>query len=153
MKKLITAAVLSTVLLVNAAFANKTNRNKNEDVNYKVETTFKQEFATAKEVSWQKTDNYYKAVFKINNELVNAFFTPDGEMLGVVHNMLSTQLPISLQTSLRKEYDGYWITDLFEFARQDSNGYFITIENADKKITLQSTDGSSWSTYSKVKKQ
>jgi hypothetical protein len=153
MKKLITAAVLSTVLLVNAAFANKNDSNKNEDVNYKVEAAFKQEFAQATDVSWKKTENYYKAVFKINNELVNAYFTPEGEMMGIVHNVLSTQLPINLQTSLRKEYDGYWITDLFEFARQDSNGYFITIENADRIITLQSTDGASWSTYSKVKKQ
>src|SRR5450432_2950048 len=135
MKKFITAAVLSTVFLVNAAFANKTVANKNEEVSYKVEAAFKQEFAQVKEVNWQKTDNYYKAVFKINNELVNAYFTPDGEMLGIVHNILSTQLPINLQTSLRKDYDGYWITDLFEFARQDSNGYYITIENADKIIT------------------
>jgi hypothetical protein len=148
MKKLIIAAVLSSVLLVNAAFA-----NKNEDVTYKVEAAFKQEFAQAKNVSWQKTDNYYKAVFRINNEVVNAYFTPEGEMLGMAHNMLSTQLPINLQTSLRKEYDGYWITDLFEFAKQDSNGYYITIENADRIITLQSTDGSTWSTYSKTKKQ
>lgn len=148
MKKLIMAAVLSSVLLVNVAFA-----NKHEDVNYKVEAAFKQEFAQAKDVSWQKTDNYYKAIFTINNELVNAYFTPEGEMLGIIHNILSTQLPINLQTSLRKNYDGYWITELFEFARQDSNGYFVTLENADRTITLQSTDGANWSTYSKAKKQ
>jgi hypothetical protein len=154
MKKVILAAVLSSVLLVNAAFANKNdNANKNENVSYKVEAAFKQEFAQAKDVSWQKTDNYYKAVFKMNNELVNAYFTPEGEMLGITHNMLSTQLPINLQTSLRKEYDGYWITELFEFSRQDANGYFITIENADRVLILQSTDGSTWSTYDKIKKQ
>ena len=148
MKKLIMAAVLSSVLLVNAAFA-----NKQEDVNYRVEAAFKEEFAQVKDVSWQKTGNYYKAIFRINNELVNAYFTPEGEMLGIIHNMLSTQLTINLQTSLRKDYDGYWITELFECARQDSNGYFITIENADRTITLQSTDGATWSTYSKTKKQ
>ena len=148
MKKLIMAAVLSSVLLVNAAFA-----NKDENVNYQVETAFKQEFAQAKNVSWQKTDNYYKAVFTMNKEQVNAYFTPEGELIGIIHNMLSTQLPINLQSSLRKNYEDYWITELFEFAKQDSNGYFITIQNADQVITLQSTDGSSWTTYSKAKKQ
>ena len=148
MKKFITAAVLSSVLLVNAAFA-----NKNDDVNYKVEATFKQEFAQAKDVSWQKTENYYKAAFRINNEVVTAYFTPDGEMLGIVHNMLSTQLPINLQTSLKKEYEDYWITELFEFSKSDGHGYYITIENADRIVTLQSTDGASWSTYNKAKKQ
>ena len=147
MKKFITAAVLSTVLLVNAAFA-----NKNEDINFKVETAFKQEFGQAKDVSWLKTDNYYKASFKMNGNLLTAYFTSDGEMMGIVRNILSTQLPINLQASLRKEYDGFWITDLFEFSKQDSNGYYVTIENADKIITLQSTDGSSWSTFNKVKK-
>ena len=147
MKKMITAVVLSTVLLVNAAFANKT-----ETVNYKVENAFRQEFTQAKDVTWEKTDNFYKAGFKMNNEVMTAYFTPDGELMGVIHNMLSTQLPINLQTSLKKEYDGFWITDLFEFARPDSNGYFVTLQSADQVIVLQSVDGSSWSTYSKSKK-
>ena len=148
MKKLFTAAVLCSVLLVNTAFA-----NKNENVNTDVESAFKKEFTQAKEVSWQKTDAYYKATFKLNGETVNAYYNTDGSMLGIVHNMLSTQLPINLQTSLKREYENYWITDLFEYSRTDSNGYFITVENADQVITLQSTNGSSWSTYSKSKKQ
>ena len=147
MKKLITAVVLSTILLVNAAFANKT-----ETVNFKVENAFNQEFISAKEVNWQKTDNFYRASFKMNEELMTAYFTPDGELLGVIHNLLSTQLPINLQTSLKKDFDGYWITDLFECAKSDGNSYFITIHNADQVITLQSVDGASWSTYSKAKK-
>ncbi|MEO6313585.1 MAG: hypothetical protein ABIU63_04450 [Chitinophagaceae bacterium] len=147
MKKMITAVVLSTVLLVNAAFANKI-----DNVNYKVENAFNQEFAQAKDVNWGKTDNYYKAGFKMNSEVMTAYFTFDGELMGVVHNMLSTQLPINLQTSLRKDYDNYWITELFEFSKPDSNGYFVTLQNADQSITLQSLDGATWSTYSKTKK-
>jgi len=147
MKKLITAVVLSTVLLVNAAFANKT-----ENVNYKVENAFNTEFNRAKEVSWQKTDNFYRASFKMNDEVMTAYFTPDGELMGVIHNMLSTQLPINLQTSLKKEYDGYWITELFECAKSDSDSYFVTLHNADQVVTLQSIDGTSWSVYNKTKK-
>jgi hypothetical protein len=148
MKKLLTAVVLSSVLLMNTAFA-----NKNENVSYQVENAFKKEFTQASDVSWQKTDNYYKASFKMNNEIMTAFFTPEGEYIAVVRNVLSTQLPITLQNSLKKEYEDYWITDLFEFARPDSNGYFITVQNADQVVILQSTNGYSWSTYSKSKKQ
>jgi len=147
MKKLITAVVLSTVLLVNAAFANKT-----ENVSYKVENAFNTEFNRAKEVSWQKTDNFYRASFKMNDEVMTAYFTPDGELMGVIRNMLSTQLPINLQTSLKKEYDGYWITELFECAKSDSDSYFVTLHNADQVVTLQSIDGTSWSVYNKAKK-
>ena len=148
MKKLLTAVVLSSVLLMNTAFA-----NKNDNVNYQVENAFKKEFSQAKEVNWQKTDNYYKAAFKMNNEIMTAFFTPEGEFLGVVRNILSSQLPINLQTSLRSGYENYWITDLFEFARPDANGYFVTVEDADHVITLQSVNGAAWSVYKKIKKQ
>jgi hypothetical protein len=147
MKKVIVGLVLGAVLLVNSAFA-----RKSETVNEKVQSAFKQEFVQAKEVNWVRTNTYFKAVFKMNDDVLTAFYTEDGEMMGVTRNLLSTELPINLQTSLKKEYNGYWVTDLFEFARPDASGYFITIENADQSITLQSSDGSNWSTYRKVKK-
>ncbi len=147
MKKVIAGLVLGAVLLVNSAFA-----HKSETVNERVQSAFKQEFVQAKEVNWVKTNTYFKAVFKMNGDVLTAFYTEDGEMMGVTRNLLSTELPINLQTSLKKEYDGYWVTDLFEFARPDASGYFITIENADQSITLQSSDGSNWSTFRKVKK-
>ncbi|MFT3931985.1 MAG: hypothetical protein QM726_00095 [Chitinophagaceae bacterium] len=148
MKKLITAMVLGAVLLANSAFA-----DKNENVNYKAETAFNQEFTQAKEVNWQKSGNFYKASFKMNEEVMTAYYNADGEFVGVIHNMLSTQLPINLQASIKKDYDGYWITELFEIAKSDSHGYFVTLNNADQVITLQSTDGYAWSVYSKTKKQ
>jgi hypothetical protein len=148
MKKVIAGLLLGAVLLVNSAYA-----NGNENVNEKVKAAFKQEFVQASEVSWHKADNYYKAEFKMNDDVLTAYFSEDGELMGVIRNLASTELPINLQTSLKKEYSGYWITELFEFARKDASGYFITVENADQVITLQSGDGSNWSTFRKVKKQ
>jgi hypothetical protein len=148
MKKIIVGLMLGAVLLVNSAFA----KNNNENVNDKVEASFKQEFVLAKEVNWQKSDNYFKAVFKMNDDILTAFFAEDGEFLGVTRNLLSTELPIGLQTSLKKEYGAYWVSGLFEVAKNESSTYFITVENADQRITLQSTNSSSWSTYSKTKK-
>lgn len=147
MKKLMAAVVLGSVLLMNTAFA-----NKKDNVNYQVVNSFNKEFTQAKDVSWQKTENYYKAEFKMNNEVMTAFFTTEGEFMGAAKNILSTQLPINLQTSLGKDYAEYWISDLFEYAKPDSNGYFITLQNADQSITLQSNNGSSWTVYSKTKK-
>ncbi len=148
MKKIIIGLVLGSVLLVNTAFA-----ANNDNVNEKVAAAFKHEFVQAKEVSWSKADNYFKAVFKLNEDVLTAYFSEDGELMGVIRNLLSTELPIGLQTSLRKSYNGYWISDLFEYAKQDSSGYFITIENAGERITLQATDGRNWTVYQKSKKQ
>jgi hypothetical protein len=147
MKKVFAGLVLTTVLLVNSAFV-----RKSEIVNEKVQAAFKQEFVQAKDVNWNRADNYYKAVFKMNNTVLSAYYTEDGALIGVMRNLLSTELPVNLQNSLKKEYNDYWITDLFEFAKQDSNGYFITIENADQIIILQSNDGLTWGTFRKAKK-
>jgi len=147
MKKIIAGLVLGSMLLVNTAFA-----NANDNVNEKVAAAFKHEFVQAKEVSWQKTDNYFRAVFKLNDDILTAYFSEEGDLMGVVRNLLSTELPINLQTSLKREYAAYWITDLFEFAKKDVSGYFITLENADQRITLQSNDGRTWNSYLRTKK-
>ena len=147
MKKVLAGLVLGSMLLINTAFA-----NTNDNVNEKVAAAFKHEFVQAKEVSWQKTDNFFRATFKLNEDVLIAFFSVEGELLGVTRNLLSTELPINLQTSLKRDYTDYWITDLFEYAKKESSGYYVTVENADQRITLQSTDGRTWTTYLRTKK-
>jgi len=61
-------------------------------------------------------------------------------------------LPLNLQVSLKKSYGNYWITDLFETASHDGSSYYVTLETADTKIILKSTDGGNWSIDQKFKK-
>lgn len=138
--------VLGAFIITNTAFANNSN-----NVNDKVQTSFKQEFATAQNVVFSKTNNYIKAAFTLNNQVMEAYYTADGEMIGVSKNLLSTELPIGLQVDLKRDYTDYWISDLFEFATNSNSSYFITVENADQKITLQS-NGNEWVVYKKAKK-
>jgi len=147
MKKVIAGLVLGSILLVNTAFA-----NTNDNVNEKVAAAFKHEFVQATDVSWQKADSYYRAIFKLNEDILTAYFSVDGDLMGVTRNLLSTELPINLQTSLKRDYADYWITDLFEYAKKETSGYFVTVENADQRITLQSADGRNWSVYLRSKK-
>jgi hypothetical protein len=81
-----------------------------------------------------------------------AYYNEDGDLMAVVRNILSEQLPINLQTELKKKYNDRWISDLFEMASEGQTSYFVTVENADETITLRSTDFNSWSVYKKVKK-
>jgi hypothetical protein len=146
MKKMITMLVLATILIANSAFAN----NK-ETINEKVQSAFKQEFSQATTISWSKSDNYYKVEFSLNNDVMTAYYNENAEFMGVVRNLLSIELPIGLQLSLKKDYDNFWISDLFEYARKEESGYFVTIENTDTKIVLQS-DGGAWKLYKKTRK-
>ena len=72
-------------------------------------------------------------------------------MIALTRNLSSLELPIALQASLKKNYDCYWISDLIEVAREQGTSYYITLENADTKLTLKSS-GLDWSSYKKQRK-
>ena len=72
-------------------------------------------------------------------------------MIAITRNISSTQLPISLQTNLKNNYEGFWISDLFEVANEEGTTYYVTVENADTKLILKSSN-SDWVTYQKERK-
>ena len=107
MRTRIVGLVVLTLVMVSTTFAT----NIEENVNAKALSTFSQKFADVKDVSWFKAENYYKATFKMNDQVLTAFITDNGEWMGVSRNLLSYQLPINLQSELKKDFAQYWITD------------------------------------------
>lgn len=114
--------------------------------------SFKSAFQSATEVSWSITENLYKANFSLNGQYVSAFYNAEGQMIALTKNLSSLELPIALQAKLKKNYEGYWITDLIEVAREEGTSYYITLENADTKLTLKSSGTDYWSSYKKQRK-
>lgn len=139
--------ILSLAIAVStlSAFASDAN------VNQKVLDAFKTEFASAKEVEWSVGANYFKATFNYNGKYVFAFYSENGELLGLTRYLSPADLPLALQANLKKNYEGYWVSDLFEASKNDGTNYYITLENADSKIVLKSS-GNSWSVHNKIKK-
>ena len=144
MKKIIITLAIAISTL--SAFASEVN------VSSRVLNSFKTEFSAAKDVKWTSGNNFYKASFLFNNQYVFAFYNLDGELLGMTRYISSLDMPISLQTSLKKSYADYWISDLFEVSNHDGTNYYITVENADSKVILKSLDGNDWSVYQKLTK-
>ncbi|HEU4470214.1 MAG TPA: hypothetical protein VFR58_03955 [Flavisolibacter sp.] len=114
--------------------------------------SFKNSFKTATEVSWSATESFHKVSFFLNGQPVSAFYSAQGEMIAITRSINSLQLPIALQASLKKDYDAYWISDLFEMANEEGTSYFITLENADTKLVLKSTAASEWTSFRKQRK-
>lgn len=71
---------------------------------------------------------------------------------GQGHNILSGQLPATLLTDIKKGYKDYWITELYEEGHGKHPSYYITVENADQIIKLNSTDSENWVVTSTVSK-
>lgn len=61
-----------------------------------------------------------------------------------IHNILSSKLPPVLLTDIKKEYKGYWITELYEEGKTRRPSYFITLESPDQIIKLSSDDSENW---------
>ena len=144
MKKII--IMLAVTISSLAAFAGE------ENVDKKVLNAFNHEFAGATDVKWTANDTYYKASFVFNGQYVYAFYKLDGELMAMTRNITSLDMPMKLQTSLKNNYSGYWISDLFEISNNEGTNYYITMENAGSKIVLKSTSGSNWNVYKKSAK-
>jgi hypothetical protein len=142
-KMMLTLAIIVSSLGV--AFAG-------EEVNAKVLGAFKNEFKSAKEITWTIAPNYYQASFIYNDQHVAAYYSVEGELLGLTRYISPSDLPLTLQSDLKKNYSDYWISDLFEVANEQGTTYYITVEDADSKKVLKATDGRSWDEFKKVKK-
>ena len=140
--------MLALVLTLSTSFA----FTGEEAVNKKALNGFKSEFAGATDAAWTTGSNFYKVAFTLNDQKLFAYYNAEGEFMAVTRFISSFQLPLNLQTSLKKSYSNYWISDLFEMASNEGTNYYVTFENADTKIVLKSIDGSSWSLYQKSKK-
>jgi hypothetical protein len=123
-----------------------------EKVNQKVLDAFKNDFAVAKNVEWISGDNYYRAAFVYNDQHVFAYYSTEGDLLGLTRYISLIDLPMNLQISLKKELGNYWITDLFEVAKNGTTTYYITLENADEKNMYKSSNACCWEEFKTIKK-
>ena len=61
-----------------------------------------------------------------------------------VRNILSNQLPTRLLTVIKKSYKDYWITDLHKENVNGKISYYITLENPDQTVKLNTTHTTGW---------
>ncbi|HEV8284028.1 MAG TPA: hypothetical protein VGQ09_06945 [Chitinophagaceae bacterium] len=146
MKKIMMMLAMVFTLSTTFAFTGE------EAVNKQALKAFKTDFAGATDAAWIVTNDYYRVAFTMNEQKLFAFYDGNGEFMAVTRYISSFQLPLNLQGSLKKSYSNYWISDLFEIASKDEVSYYVTLENADTKIVLKSTDGSDWSVFKKSRK-
>jgi hypothetical protein len=139
------------ILTLAIAIGSLTSFAREAEVTQKVLDAFNSEFNQATEVSWTVAKDYYKATFMYNDRYVFAYYTENGELLAMTRYISSEDLPLSLITSLKKNYGDYWISDLFEMAKNEGTQYVVTLENADSKLILKASSGT-WSVHQKIRK-
>lgn len=142
-------ALLLAFFLIAASsfsFAGTTN-----DLTPALKTSFRRDFKNANLLGTERHDKIVKVTFSMDNTVLWAYYSVSGKLLGVVHNILSSELPEILQKELKDGYAGYWITELFEL-NGDAGSYYVSLENANEVLNLRSTADHGWEIYSRVKK-
>jgi hypothetical protein len=122
-----------------------------DSINGEIKASFQKSFQNGRIISTEVRKGFTKLTFRMNDVIMYAFYSDNGELLAVTRNITSSQLPMSLMMSLKNEYTGYWITDLFELSGDGLNSYYVSLENADLKLVLRS-NGDTWEVYSTSKK-
>ena len=145
-KKLAIAVALLLTVGVTSSFATSTDKT---DV---IKASFRKDFKKAELIEMEANLSYNKLTFKMNDMVLYAFYSDNGELLAVTRNIKSSQLPIQLLLDLKRDYANYWITDLFEFNGDGTNSYYVTLENADTSITLRANSSDNWFLYSRKNK-
>ena len=144
--------ILTLALLLSLSISNIFANTNEEVVNAKAANSFKKEFSQAQDVKWENSKQYVKATFKMNDQVMIAYYSNAGELLGITRNLTTSQLPINLMSEIKKNHKNAWITDLFEVTTNDETNYYITLEDADQTIVLKSTGSYGWTTFKKEKK-
>lgn len=142
-------ALTFALTMVSTSFANIAN----DDHNAAVTASFHKDFKKAELLTSETGKNYTKLTFRMNDMVLFAFYSEEGQLLAVTRNIKSNQLPINLLLQVKQDYATYWISELFEFNSDGTNTYYITLENADSSITLRASGTDSWDVYSKKTKE
>ena len=146
--RILTLAFLLSITIT-STFANTSN---DAVKNYKAASAFKREFTQAQDVKWEEAKEYTKATFKLNDQIMVAYYSNTGVFLGVTRNITTSQLPLNLLNDVKKNHTKSWITDLFEITTDAETSYYITLEDADQTLVLKSVGSYGWSTFKKEKK-
>jgi hypothetical protein len=139
------SAFFLAILLIGVSsfsFANSVVRSGKD-----VPASFHRNFRKAEVLSSEVQAKFTVVTFKLHDAIETAYYGGNGELLAVIHNIVSSQLPADLQADLKSNYGGYWITELFELTADGQSGYYIALENADARLTLHATGEGTWEVY------
>lgn len=149
MKQIITFA--AAVLITLSSFASPIVVPA-EGINGEIRLSFAHDFKGAQLMGSETREAFTRLTFKMNEVIMTAWYSNQGALLAVTRNILSNELPLNLMLGLKSNYGAYWITELFEFNGNETNCYYVSLENADQKVTLRS-NGDRWEVYTNTVKK
>jgi len=141
MKKRFLVLTTALIMTFSATFAKET-----PTVPATIVTELHQKFTNADNIQWETTANFYKATFTIDGHSLKAFYSFDGELIGMSREINVDQLPMALIGDVKEKSANNSVTDLFELLTNRGTEYYITYKG-DKDTRTFKSDGEYWTRY------
>jgi hypothetical protein len=133
MKKFKTVLTAIVMLLSVTAFATEP-----EKVTPVVKAAFENDFSKASKVSWERSNDFYFASFTLNNVVVDAAYTPAGELIGTSRRITTEQMPLSISLAVAEKYAGYQVNkSVVELSFEGVTRYYVTVSNESQELKLK----------------
>jgi hypothetical protein len=143
--------VLLTVISVYTQAATPLTGDK---VSPQIQSSLEKEFNGAQYIVWKalKKDGIFQARFLYNNEVLNAFFDQEGNLLATGRLIAQAALPLMISKNLSNKYQDYEFRDATEYTKDGETTYLVTLENTKTKLVLQAYSNGSLYIFKKEKK-
>src|SRR5579859_1614667 len=105
-----------------------------DHANNGINASFRRDFRDAQLISLEGYKDFTKFTFRLNSQVLFAFYSENGELLAVTRNLPSSQLPVRLLLDLKNKMNDSWITELFEINCEAQHCYYVSLENAEVKV-------------------
>ena len=121
------------MLVLSTAFA-----NDGPVVGRRTMETFIKEFYGATDVRWTGSEGFQQARFTFLDQVIIAYFSDDGKLIGTARNILFQALPLPVIQSFQRQFpDGYSIW-VHEVVNEEGIMYWLKLEARGKAYHIKS---------------
>lgn len=147
MKKIKFSVTALVMLLTVGAFALEPVK-----VSPNVKNAFEKSFSTARDISWDKVEEYYFASFKLNGLNVDVAYNEAGDLVGTSRKISTRLLPLSVSLAIANIYAGYELDKLVtEMNYEGSTCYFVWLKNSSQLLKIKASADGDLSVQKKLK--
>ena len=119
-----------------------------------ISEAFKQKFARAENVNWNRIENFYFVSFQMKETDLTAAYGDDGEFIAVSRRVNFDQLPLAISDAINEKYKGYVIpANVTEIALQGETSYYLTVEGKTSYRQLKCYSNGDITVEKKIKKK
>ncbi len=107
------------------------------EVSFDITKSLNKHFPKAENVKWTVKKEFVKANFKWHDTNIEAYYSQDGEFIGMGRSIEKDRLPLAALKEIDEKYADYTITDAVEFTYVDKGtSYYLSANNGKVKVIL-----------------